>query len=364
MSVADDKPDLITLIWNDLFGRYEELKKDAKHYQNMPRVVVVGQLDAEPGELFAALLGDAVGQATYEAAAGAWGVWATFALEDVPGGGLVGAEGSEERALAYLREADAVVLCLLRDRRPTELESGLYEHMRRLRRVNLVVVNTPFAAGPNPHPRGEADDLAWWDSWATELRRVLNDRDLVSFRVRRLHSRELVKVARNIHERLAGELQLKFISQVRHAPSRDAIVADMVNRTSRTAAFLGLNPIPYADIIAITPVQVLLVCRVAAAHGRWISAAWAKDFLTVCAGVAGAGIGFKALYRRIKRSLGKPGLPVQMGLGAGVAWTGTQVIGRAAQIYFRAGGTIDAAAAAGQAAAELAEQSVTASLLL
>ncbi|NUQ01145.1 MAG: hypothetical protein HUU35_14955, partial [Armatimonadetes bacterium] len=259
-------------------------------------------------------------------------------------------------------------LCTLHDRRPTELEQGLFEHVRRLRRVQAVLVVTPLdtpaaLAGEEPTRDRDAEREAW-TAWELELRRVLNDREVACFPVRRLRSDHLVPIARYLCTKLDSRFQLGFASMVLHQSSRDALVVDLINSLSRTAAFLGLNPIPYADLIAITPVQVLMVCRIAAAYGRRISVRWAADFVAVCAAVAGTGLGFKMLYRRIKKGLGNPGLPLLMPLGAGVAWVGTQVIGHAARLYFQSSGGMSARQAGRKAAQLVAEQSVVGMLLV
>lgn len=345
----DDTPDMVFgTIWKDLLARYDELKKDRERVGVEARVAVLGRADARPDEVFQALFGVAAGSAARENDEATWEVHATFDVDALPGGGKVGATGDDERALTYLRESDAIFLTLLPGRRPTELEAGLYDHIRRLRRVHCVVVHQPADQPAEPSSRDAAS--AAWVKWEFELRRDLNDRDLTSFQVQGLATKDLVRLARHVNEKFDPRLRLSFLRMLKHHGARNALVVDMINGTSRTAAVLGLNPIPYADIIAITPVQVLLVCRVAAAHGRPITVRWAKDFLSVCGLVLGAGWGFKGLYRAIKSGLLDPSLPLQMSLGAAVAWIGTQVIGHAARIYFQTYGSVTIKEAAERAA--------------
>lgn len=345
----DDTPDMVFgTIWKDLLARYDELKKDRERVGVEARVAVVGRSDTRPDEVFEALFGVATGRATRENHEATWEVQATFDVDSLPGGGHVGGDGDEERALTFLRESDAIFLTLLPDRRPTELEQGLYDHLRRLRRVHCVVVHQPADHPAEPASRDAAS--AAWAKWEFELRRDLNDRDLTSFQVQGLATGDLVRLARHVNEKFDPRLRLSFLRMLKHHGARNALVVDMINGTSRTASVLGLNPIPYADIIAITPVQVLLVCRVAAAHGRPITVRWASDFIAVCGAVLAAGSGFKSLYRAIKGGLVEPSLPLQMGLGAGVAWFGTQVVGHAARIYFQSWGSATIKEAAERAA--------------
>ena len=106
-----------------------------------------------------------------------------------------------------------------------------------------------------------------------------------------------------------------------------------------------------------------MVCQVAGTYGRKITARAARDFVTASAATLTAGAGFRALFRRVKKRLGTPGLPVEMGLGAVIAWTGTLLIGYAAKAYYQAGGELSMRAAAKLAADEVA-QTLPGSLVL
>lgn len=363
-SILESKDVVYRSIWQDLKSRFEELDQDRKWHSAQPRVAIVGLTDARPDEIFEALFGVPLGKHRHEAAEDSvWEVHATFELKDVPGFATVGSEGDEEQALSYLREADAVVLVLLRERRPTEVEQALYDHIQRLRRVKLVLVNTPVDAPPAETVEKDQEEAAWTD-WELELRRVLNDPEVGFHRVRRLKSKDLVKIAKSLHQQLDGRLKLNFVASLKHHSSREALVLTMIHDTAKTAAVLGLNPIPYADVIAITPVQVLLVCRLGAVYGHRITARFAADFVAVCGAVLAGGMGFRQLYRLIKGQFQEPSLPLQMGIGSGVAWFGTELIGHAARIYFQSEGRLTPQQARAKAVNAVAEQSLLGSLLL
>lgn len=351
---------IVTTIWEDLKAKYKELEEVGEWLATDPRMTVIGEPASRPQELYEALFGPATGTVEPEEGGGAWQVYASFEVEETPGGGTIGADGDDELALCYLRETDVVLLCVRNDRLPTETELALYDHVTRLRRIYSVVVTTPTDAEPGEDHDGEH----LWVARELELRRAFSNQQLSCQRNDRLRSQDLVKIARSIHDRLDKKLRLKLISRLRHEASRDNLVCEMIHSMSRTAAFLGVNPIPYADAIAILPVQILLVCRVAAAYGQKITVKDREAFGRVAALVGVSGIGFREVYRAIKRRLNDPELPLQMGLGAAIAWVGTELIGHAARLHFGSGGTITPGQAREKAATMVAEQSLLGSFLV
>lgn len=343
--MSDDASEVWPLIWKELYGRYKELVEVNERYATHVRCAVAGADDSAPLAVYRALFGDPVAVTDHATpAAGTWQVAAGFSLDEVPGLGVVGGTGSEERALAYLREADVVVLTSRMGRRPTDLERGLHSHAKRLSKAFILVV-TGADDGPQP-PDEESEE---WRVWALELSRLYGQSDLVALPLRGHTARHLVAIAGQLHEKLDKRFRLSFCARVKHVASRDSLVGKMIHELARVAAFLGLNPIPFSDVVAITPVQVLLVCRVAAAFGVKVSVSWAREFLLACGVVTVAGLGFRQLFRVILGQLGTPALPVRMLLGGGVAWFGTEVIGHAARIYFASEGRLTVSEAAEQA---------------
>lgn len=352
---------IVTTIWEDLKAKYKELEEVGKWLATDPRVTVIGEPAARPKELFEALFGAATGAVEPDEGEGVWQVYASFEVEEPPGGGTIGGAGDDELALCYLRETDVVLLCVRDDRAPTETELALYDHVTRLRRIYSVVVTTPTDAEPAETDR---DREHTWVARELAMRRAFANQQLPCHRNDRLRAKDLVTLVRSVHDRLDAKLRLKLISRLRHEASRDALVCDMIHSMSRTAAFLGVNPIPYADAIAILPVQVLLVCRIAAAYGQKITVQDRQAFGRVTALVGFSGIGFREVYRAIKRRLNDPQLPLQMGLGAAVAWAGTELIGHAARLHFGSHGAIAVEQARQEAAKIVAETSLLGSCLV
>ena len=348
----------VALIYKELFDRYEELKNLGRWLGGKPRVVVAGQADGAPAQLFHALLGEPAADVTQtDAEHGTWQAVAGYKLDDVPGLGAVGSSGEAEQALSYLREADVVILAMAVDRRPTALEQGLWDHLKRLKRCRLVVVAAPRPEGDDAPTTPELDKDAW-ALWAREIQRVLSDNDAEVLPCRHLASDDLVAIARAVvkNEALSGEAKAALPSLVKHGAARDALVLDQIKKSAGTAAWLGLSPIPFSDVAAITPLQVILVCRVAAAYDKIITPTQAKGFIAAAIPVAAAGFGFRVLFRKVAGGLAEGLLPLRLGVGAGMAWLGTQAIGRAAQHYFREQSHITPAEAGQRAQEELASE--------
>lgn len=348
--MADENGEAYPLIWKELYGRYKELIEVNKRFATDLRVAVVGQSDAGPHEVYSALFGEPVAAAEHND----WQVAATFRLDQVPGHGVVGGDGPEEQALALLREADAVVLATVWQRRPTEVERGLWSHAERLKRVRLVV-----AVGDEA-PRDR--DSEAWRVWELELCRQLNEPGLTALPLAARRSRHLVDVAKQLNDKLEAKFRLSFAAKLRHAAGRDALVQKMIHELARVAGFLGLNPIPFSDAVAITPVQVLLVCRIAAAFGRNVEVGWAREFLATCGVVTASGLGFRQLFRILLRGLGTPALPIKMALGGAMAFAGTELVGQAARLYFAADGKLTIQEAADRAKAVVKEWGTAADL--
>jgi uncharacterized protein (DUF697 family) len=112
---------------------------------------------------------------------------------------------------------------------------------------------------------------------------------------------------------------------------RQAVVEHTIRKFSRQNGILGVAIfIPGADLPALTLNQLRMVFRIAAAYGEQIDRDRALEILAVI----GAGLGFRAVARE---ALGfVPG--VGWAIKGGIAYVGTQALGKAAAAYFEAGG--------------------------
>ncbi|MCL6106714.1 MAG: DUF697 domain-containing protein [Actinobacteria bacterium] len=108
---------------------------------------------------------------------------------------------------------------------------------------------------------------------------------------------------------------------------RQEACRQLIRKTSRQNAVVGaLFFLPGADMPVMTMNQAKMVLKIAAAHGEQVSTDRALELLSI----VGAGFGFRAAARQALDLLPGPGWVVK----GGIAYGGTQAVGRAAQAYF------------------------------
>lgn len=95
-------------------------------------------------------------------------------------------------------------------------------------------------------------------------------------------------------------------------------------------AAIALQPIPIADVLVITPIQILLVQAIGRVYGVPLSSKTALEIAT--------NIGLGIILQQIFIALVKAGLPLMGGLVVSTyVYTATFYMGKAAQIYFEKG---------------------------
>jgi uncharacterized protein (DUF697 family) len=112
---------------------------------------------------------------------------------------------------------------------------------------------------------------------------------------------------------------------------RKHVVEHTIRRFSRQNGILGVAIfIPGADMPALTLNQIRMLFHIAAAYGEQIDRERALEILAV----VGAGFGFRAVAREALGFIPGIGWAVK----GGIAYIGTQALGRAVAAYFDAGG--------------------------
>lgn len=106
---------------------------------------------------------------------------------------------------------------------------------------------------------------------------------------------------------------------------------ELVQMSSLAAAAVALAPLPFLDIVAITPIQAAMVMAVGRVHGRELDLKEAKNVLVELASVCGAGL----LARQVFATASKFLLPGLGGvLNAPYAFAVTWAMGQVAIRYF------------------------------
>lgn len=121
---------------------------------------------------------------------------------------------------------------------------------------------------------------------------------------------------------------LARLSQVT-ALRRD-VARRVVNATAAVAAGVAAVPIPVADVVPLTALQVQMVVAIAHLGGRRLDARGGAEFLAAMGLQTGAAMGLREVARQIAKLL--PG--VGSVVNAGVASAGTKAIGEAAIAWF------------------------------
>lgn len=122
-----------------------------------------------------------------------------------------------------------------------------------------------------------------------------------------------------------------FNFDVNPEQSRDENAEEVIKSAALLAGAIAVEPIPFADILLITPVQAKMVLHVGKIYGFDITPERALEI----ARELGATIAYGLAARQVMRGLAKLALPVIGGLITAPAVYGwTYALGRVAQSYF------------------------------
>jgi uncharacterized protein len=134
----------------------------------------------------------------------------------------------------------------------------------------------------------------------------------------------------------AGRGTLVRIARVRGL--QEELANNLTRATAAICAGVAALPIPVADVIPITTLQVTLVAGIAWLSGRPLDRKAAAEFL----GAMGANVGLGFAFREGARALIKFVFPGAGSMVSGaVAFAGTLAIGAAARNYFLRGASIE-----------------------
>src|SRR5690606_7659473 len=136
----------------------------------------------------------------------------------------------------------------------------------------------------------------------------------------------------------AGRGTLVRIARVRGL--QEELASNLTRAVAALAAGVAAIPIPIADVIPITTLQLSLVAAIAWISGRPLDRRAAAEFVSAL----GANVGVAFAFREGARALIKFVFPGAGSMVSGaVAFGGTLAIGSAARAYFLRGATIEEA---------------------
>jgi len=153
----------------------------------------------------------------------------------------------------------------------------------------------------------------------------------------RWHVDELV---REIFHKLPDQGRSTFARVTGVVSLQDQLAQELTYVTAALCAGIGIVPIPVADMLPITSLQVVLVSGIAYISGRPLDTKTAGEFLSAL----GANVGAAFALREAARALVKFVFPgAGSAVSGAVAFGGTLAIGAAARAYFVHGEPIEVA---------------------
>ena len=133
----------------------------------------------------------------------------------------------------------------------------------------------------------------------------------------------------------AGRAELARATRTRKV--QEELAGTLSRTTAAICAGIAVAPIPVADIIPLTTLQVGLVAGIAWIGGRSLDRRGAAEFM---AGL-GANVGLAFLLREAARAIAKIVFPgAGSAVSATIAFGGTMAIGAAAKAYYIGGGSM------------------------
>jgi len=146
----------------------------------------------------------------------------------------------------------------------------------------------------------------------------------------------ITELVERIAELLPVALQDSFIAQ-QSADSalKEKRIRALIYSKAGICAAVALAPIPIADIIVLTPIQMAMVATIGHFHGIEVTPERATELM----GVMGAGVGFREAARQLVKLV--PGYG--MAVSASIAFAGTVALGEAANVWFKRRMKVDAA---------------------
>jgi small GTP-binding protein len=142
-------------------------------------------------------------------------------------------------------------------------------------------------------------------------------------------------LVQRITDLLPSALQDSFIAAQRaDLQLKERRIRALIYSKAGVCAAVAMAPIPVADILVLTPIQMAMVATIGYFHGVEVSADRAGELM----GVMGAGVGLREAARQLVKLVPGYGLVVS----AGIAFAGTVALGETANYWFARQMKVDA----------------------
>jgi uncharacterized protein (DUF697 family)/predicted GTPase len=132
---------------------------------------------------------------------------------------------------------------------------------------------------------------------------------------------------------LPKEALLQFFQAQRRKELLRKMAVDLVWRFAGIAATVGAAPLPVADILILTPLQLAMITLVGGISCRTVSRETAAEFLTASGVAVGTGFALRTLAQQLVKAVPFAGV----GISGAIAGAGTYALGKSAESYFFSG---------------------------
>lgn len=136
-----------------------------------------------------------------------------------------------------------------------------------------------------------------------------------------------------IGNNLPDEALIDFFQAQERRQQLKRLSTSIINKFSTIAGTIGASPVPIADILVLTPLQLLMISIIGGLSCREFNKETANEYLTAAGINLGAAFGLRTVAHQLTKLI-----PIAGWIGSGaIAASGTYAIGKSAETYFFAG---------------------------
>jgi predicted GTPase len=228
--------------------------------------------------------------------------------------------GAKVPVLAVVTQCDLLEPKVVRlHEEDAEDPDDIAEKVGRVKRIERQVADLVREASPSLEDALVSTiGISAYQSWRRDGTRRSDDRWRIE---------ELVEI---LYEELPGEARLELVRLAQAKHLKRKVARALTSTVASVCALVAAAPIPGADMIPITSLQVLLVSAIGYIGGRSMEPKTAAEFVAAAGVNVGAGFAMREAARALLKLVPGAGNLAS----AAIAFAGTMGIGEAAAAYF------------------------------
>lgn len=162
------------------------------------------------------------------------------------------------------------------------------------------------------------------------LRSKLRDGDIRGSTTRVIPRRDIREFDIELVEMAPLEARMQLARAVQTAGSKQRLARSIIRASAGLSAAIATVPLPFADIVPITSVQIAMIAAIGHLSGRTMSLKTVGEFTAAIGANVGAGYAVREIARAIVQFVPFAGSVISSGIAAGA----TYALGNAAARYF------------------------------